>query len=41
MEYGPISGADNMKAEIYGRGPISCGIQSTPKFHEYNGGIFA
>ena len=41
LQYGPVSGADDMKAEIYARGPISCGIQSTPKFHEYSGGIFA
>jgi len=41
MEYGPISGVDKMKAEIYARGPISCALQSTSKFHAYTGGIFA
>ena len=30
-----------MKAEIFARGSISCGIQSTAKFHAYDGGIFA
>ena len=40
-QYGPVSGADNMKAEIFVRGPISCGIMSTAKFHSYTGGIFA
>jgi cathepsin X len=41
IEYGPVSDALNMKAEIYARGPISCALQATPKFHEYTGGIFA
>ena len=40
MEYGPVSGVDRMKAEIYARGPISCAIDATSAFHAYNGGIF-
>jgi cathepsin X len=32
-EYGGIIGVDQMKAEIYHRGPISCGMYSTEAFH--------
>lgn len=39
-EYGRVIGAENMKAEIYSRGPISCSIMSTAKLHQYKGGIF-
>lgn len=40
-QYGVIFGADRMKLEIYTRGPISCGIQTTLEFDEYEGGIFS
>jgi cathepsin X len=39
-EYGKVSGADNMKAEIFKRGPIDCSIEATPDFHKYIGGIY-
>jgi len=29
-----------MKAEIYARGPIGCGMMSTPGFKAYSGGVY-
>jgi cathepsin X len=40
-QYGRVQGAANMKAEIYARGPISCGIYVTPEFEDYQGGIYS
>ena len=40
-EYGGVAGAEKMKAEIFARGPISCGIHSDGAFKEYTGGIFS
>lgn len=39
-DYGSINGANNMKAEIWKRGPISCGIDATQQLEDYTGGIF-
>lgn len=33
--------ADQLKAELYLRGPIACGIYVTPKFELYSGGIYS
>lgn len=39
-EYGSVSGADKIKAEIFARGPVGCGIHVTDKFEKYSGGIY-
>ena len=37
--FGSVSGADAMKAEIYARGSIACGIDADPVL-QYKGGVF-
>ena len=39
-EYGAVNGTDAIKAEIYARGPITCGIAVTRALLEYTGGVF-
>jgi cathepsin X len=40
-EHGRLAGRHQMKAEIFKRGPISCGIMATQKLDQHQGGIFA
>jgi len=39
-EFGSVKGEDQMMAEIFARGPIACGLNSSPaNFSSYKGGI--
>jgi len=40
-DYGLIKGVDQMKAEIFARGPVSCGIEATDGLEGYKGGIYS
>ena len=41
-EWGSMTpSADRMKESIYQHGPIVCGMDATPQFQEYGGGIFS
>uniref|UniRef100_A0A7S3GGA6 Peptidase C1A papain C-terminal domain-containing protein n=1 Tax=Palpitomonas bilix TaxID=652834 RepID=A0A7S3GGA6_9EUKA len=40
-EFGSVSGADKIKAEIFARGPVGCGIHVSDKFEKYSGGIYS
>ena len=40
-EHGVVMGEDNMRAEIWARGPITTTIAVTPELEAYTGGVFA
>jgi len=40
-EYGNVSTEANMQAEIFARGPISCGMMVTSGFLSYQGGVYS
>jgi cathepsin X len=39
-DFGRLEGVENMKLEIYRRGPIACGIAATEAMDLYEGGVF-
>ena len=39
-DFGNAKGMEQMKAEIFARGPISCYVDVTQEFLDYQGGIF-
>ncbi|XP_069014029.1 cathepsin Z [Embiotoca jacksoni] len=40
-DYGEVSGRDEMKAEIFSSGPVSCALMATSGLERYSGGIFS
>jgi cathepsin X len=40
-DYGAAQGSDQIKAEVYQRGPVSCSIMATAGLEAYTGGIYS
>lgn len=40
-ETGAVSGADNIKHEVFTRGPVACGINANDALEDYTGGILS
>ena len=40
-DHGTVRGADNIKAEVFARGPVGAGIDATPELEAYTGGVFS
>ena len=40
-DYGEARGADQIKSEVYQRGPVSCSIMATAGLEAYTGGIYS
>jgi cathepsin X len=40
-DYGAASGVDQIKSEVYARGPISCSIMATDGLEAYTGGVYS
>jgi cathepsin X len=40
-DYGEVDGADNIKSEVYQRGPVSCSIMATAGLEAYTGGVYS
>ena len=36
-----LTNAEMIKAEIWQRGPVACGLHVTPGFQQYTGGIYS